>query len=133
MPKPENLKPPWKPGQSGNPKGKKKGTLAAKTILREFLAVESGSKHPKTGQKLNCYQHALLACIKKAMNGDLSSLKEIIDRLEGKPNQKVDITERKPDELETLSERELREKSLDIINKLKENLDKRNSGTSEDK
>ena len=88
MPNPENLTP-WKKGQSGNPNGKKKGCLSAKTILQRYLAIESGSKHPLTGHKMNCYEHIIVKIMEQAMKGNLKAAKELIDRLEGKPNQKV--------------------------------------------
>lgn len=34
----KNLRPPWKPGESGNPKGKPKGTLNLSTVVKDLMA-----------------------------------------------------------------------------------------------
>jgi len=87
----ENLTP-WKPGQSGNPKGKPKGILDTKTYLKRFLAVDSGEEHPTTGEQMNCFEKALLTAIQGAMAGDLKALKEIIDRIEGQSEITGEVT-----------------------------------------
>lgn len=78
MPNPENLMPPWKPGESGNPKGLPKGTKWLKTRLRELL------EHGGLGDKV------LEALIKKAQKGDVLAIREILDRIDGKVSQEVE-------------------------------------------
>ena len=76
----------FKPGQSGNPKGRpKKGTAFAERIREaitdeEWLAIITKAKE-------------------QAIDGDRSARDFLIDRTEGKPNQKIDITEHDPDEV----------------------------------
>lgn len=40
--------PPWKPGQSGNPKGKPKGARSFRTIFKEMLEREINTTDPVT-------------------------------------------------------------------------------------
>ena len=101
---------PWKKGQSGNPKGKPKGVRDSKTILKQFLAIDSGDQHPDTKDKLNYFEAIWLEMIVAAKNGDLSKQREILDRFEGKAVQSIDINNRagKVDErLENLDESQL--------------------------
>ena len=83
----ENLeKGKWKPGQSGNPKGYKKGVPNAKTIIKKYYNLESPAMHPDTMEKLTYCDAAWMHQIKKAaLEGDLAALKAITDRLEGTP------------------------------------------------
>lgn len=84
-----NLRPPWKPGQSANPAGKKKGSRSFKTICKEVLkwgAPEDISKSIKKTFKDDCPEKltneialAVLA-VKYAMAGN----ERFYDRLFGK-------------------------------------------------
>lgn len=82
----ENLKP-FKKGQSGNPKGKAKGTKNRKTIINEILA----SKDP-TGE-YGTMQEAMIAAVAKkaAIEGDHKALAAIFDRVDGRPHQTQSI------------------------------------------
>ena len=86
---------PFKPGQSGNPSGKKKGTKNMSTIFRELLEQEHQKKNPITGEQIEASMgtHIGLAHIKKATEGDVASASFIVDRVEGKPTQKTETTE----------------------------------------
>jgi len=73
VPRPENLRPPWRPGETGNPKGRPpskpmKAALDAAadadpTLLSDLISVG----------------------IREAKNGDFRYWKEIWDRFDGKP------------------------------------------------
>jgi len=94
MPNPENIKGhEFKPGQSGNPAGRKKGTKSLKTILKELLAAQDPG-----GEWSNPIAKKLL---QKAFNeGDFRSLVEIVNRIEGMPKQEIDQTIRTPEPVE---------------------------------
>lgn len=98
MPREENLKPaaPWKPGQSGNPKGKQKGTKNLSTILREYLEkridAPSTPLNPKGG-KLPVKDIMIMRLINKALKGDNRSIQEVFDRAEGKAVETVQTIE----------------------------------------
>ena len=55
---------PWKPGQSGNPAGRPKGTVSLRTILRAQLRDIDGDDHRTTAERL------VAATLKDALAGD---------------------------------------------------------------
>jgi hypothetical protein len=93
----------FKTGVSGNPNGRPIGSRNVSTILKEMLdqiAPDSiiDSKFVKEFCKLNkqaTNAHATAARIlyEGIVKGESWALKEISDRTEGKPNQKVEITD----------------------------------------
>jgi hypothetical protein len=77
----------WKPGESGNPAGRPKGSLSLTDILRRQLqeTLQDGSKLEKA--------EALVAkLIAVASGGDMQAMKLILDRLEGSPRQAIDLS-----------------------------------------
>lgn len=78
----------FKPGQSGNPAGKPKGTKHLSTILKAMLneEVEIDGKMIKFDQAL------IKRLLKKATEGDIKAIQEVFDRTEGKAKQEIDQT-----------------------------------------
>lgn len=70
--KPKNL---FKPGQSGNPSGRKKGTKNKATIIRE--AIESNMVEHIEGEAMAVLQKT----IDMAKDGDTTCIKILMDRL----------------------------------------------------
>lgn len=62
---------PFKPGQSGNPKGKKRGTLAKRTMALDAVKSVYGSE-----------QAFWIAVATQAKDGDLTMAKELMARLQ---------------------------------------------------
>lgn len=83
----------FKPGQSGNPAGKKPGTLSLKTYIKKWLAAEEQYNNPITGKKewLTQYDIIVLMQIAKARKGDTRAFEALLDRVEGKPKQSIDV------------------------------------------
>lgn len=77
---------PAKKGEVRNPKGKPKGTKNFKTIIEEFLSVETDAMNPMSGklEKLSVGQQIVIALLTKAKKGDVSAIKELLDRIDGK-------------------------------------------------
>lgn len=101
MPKPENIVPhKFKPGQSGNPNGRPKGSLSLTTIIRQKL--EEGDRAARLAERL----------VKIAESGEdrhaLTAIEQILDRLEGKPIAKVEQTNITGPDLSDMSIDELR-------------------------
>lgn len=74
----------WKQGQSGNPNGRPKKTMALTNALKEYseLKDETGKTYrEKLTEKL--YSMAL-------EEGDIIALKYIYDRVEGKPKETIE-------------------------------------------
>ena len=86
----ENLKP-FKPGQSGNPKGKAKGTVSITTVLRNIIEKRMKVTDPITSRekKLKIKEILALSLVKKAMLGDVRAMEAVLERLEGKAVQPV--------------------------------------------
>jgi len=76
----------FKKGQSGNPNGRPVGALGSKTILQKYLNLITKAVNPITNEteSLTVAEQIHLKQVAKAIDGDLYSYKEIIDRLEGK-------------------------------------------------
>ncbi len=89
---------PFKPGQSGNPNGRPKGSLNRSTIAKKWLEVMQDSKNPISGEleKLSQADLMTLALIHKARKGDVSAYKQLMDSAFGLPQQNVNVTEEKP-------------------------------------
>ncbi len=87
----ENLKS-YKPGQSGNPNGRPKGSKNRSTIARQWLEVNQSLKNPITGENETMSQEDLmtLALIKKAREGDVSAYKALMDSGYGAPVQQIE-------------------------------------------
>jgi len=91
----ENIEPySFKPGQSGNPNGRPKGVPNARTRLQRLLLLTQDMKNPVTGEMegFTVAEQMDLAQIIAARKGDTRAYNAIMDRLEGKPQQSVDMT-----------------------------------------
>jgi Family of unknown function (DUF5681) len=73
----------WKPGQSGNPAGKRPGTLKEKPY-RDALRMEIAAAEDFKGLRSIARAH-----LEKARSGDMPAIKELADRLDGRPAQAV--------------------------------------------
>lgn len=75
----------WKPGQSGNPKGKLKGTRHFSTLIREAItkvAEDTGTSDDK---------EIVRALVEKAKAGDLKAVDMVLDRVDGKAEQTINL------------------------------------------
>ena len=70
----------FKPGQSGNPRGRKKGTLNFATDLKRTLERQITLTDPgKKPRKVSTQQAALLRLCEKALKGDPRSLDRLLE------------------------------------------------------
>ena len=82
----------WKPGQSGNPKGRPKKTVYLSEMLKEQLdevpETIDGKQNTKTWRDLICE-----SILRAAVKGNQPAItKELLDRIEGKVTEKHDVT-----------------------------------------
>lgn len=84
---------PFPKGVSGNPAGRPPGIPNAKTRYKRLLELVTKKANPVTGEMEEFTQLELMdmAVFSKALKGDLNAYKEIMDRLEGRPSQEVDM------------------------------------------
>ena len=89
----ENLIP-FVKGQSGNPKGRPKGSKNRSTVAKKWLAVEQNQKNPLTNKDEDMSQEDLitLALIKKARKGDVQAYQKLLDSAYGAPVQQIEQT-----------------------------------------
>lgn len=95
MPNPENIVPhKFKKGQSGNPKGRPPGIPNSKVRYKRLLELVTKKTNPVTGEEEEFTQLELMdmAIFAKALKGDIRAYQEIMDRLEGKSVQAVDLS-----------------------------------------
>ena len=83
----------FKKGQSGNPGGRAK--ILSATYHRLLHEVDPADERQRTRAEL-----VALALIKKAQGGDVQAIKELGDRLEGKPRQTISLTNDRREQLE---------------------------------
>ena len=89
----------WKPGQSGNPKGRPpKGRcftdaaremLSAKEIDIFYTAGDEKIKRLHLKSSFTLYHGLVAALIQRGLNGDVAAIKELIDRAEGKVTEHI--------------------------------------------
>lgn len=75
----ENLREPWKPGQSGNPNGRPVGSVSMRTLLRQMLA--SG--------ELGDAKRLWAAQFEKSLTGDTAAAKFVVESMDGLLSQTV--------------------------------------------
>lgn len=76
----------WKPGQSGNPRGRPKSVT-----LSEALRLELAKANPEGDGEETFAETIASVLVKSAATGNILAAKEIADRTEGKPKASVDM------------------------------------------
>ena len=82
---------PFKPGQSGNPAGKKKGTKNWATLYRKALKYKVDATDPRTGtaRRMTLQEVVVLSIIQQAAKGNVRAASHITDRMDGKALQPI--------------------------------------------
>lgn len=109
---------PYKPGQSGNPAGYKKGVPNRGTLLRRLLKLNHKIDDPLSeGETITVTVKEAMTwgIIGKAMAGDVNAYKEIMDTLHGKIAEKVEVKDTS-DPLTKLTDEELTEELRKFTN-----------------
>lgn len=100
---------PWKPGQSGNPRGRPKKRLIDEA-LEDLLANNDAE----------AARDVAAALLKRARNGDLRAIQLIAERTQGKPMRAVEISG--PDggalQLDLMTDEELDQRINELLAKL---------------
>lgn len=85
--RPENLRPPWKKGESGNPGGRPKKTLLTDAYRAVLEKPYPGDKEGRTYAEVIAERVAKEA----AKKGSVHAASEIADRTEGRPPQALEV------------------------------------------
>lgn len=90
----------FKPGQSGNPKGRPPVGYSLREAIREFLAQRDPDfKHDPQKKDKSRLQLILEAMAKKAAKGDARAAEFLANRSFGVPKQTVELEHRDKDEV----------------------------------
>lgn len=80
-------------GVSGNPLGRPKGSKNRSTIAKELASVMLSAKGINGVESNMSAEHAMMAALfRKAIDGDVSAIKEAQDTLYGKLTDKQELT-----------------------------------------
>jgi len=79
----------FKKGESGNPAGRPTGTRNLSTILREMLEEDIDVVIDGVKTKKQFKDAIIRKLLQKANGGDLRAIEHIMDRMEGKPKEKI--------------------------------------------
>jgi hypothetical protein len=85
----------FKPGQSGNPKGRPKSITLSEAYRKMLSQVDETDPERRTRAEVLAEQMYI-----KASSGDVSALREIADRVEGKARQTIALSVEKREQLE---------------------------------
>lgn len=87
-----NLRP-AKKGEVRNPKGRPPGIPNAKTRYKRLLELTETIKNPVTGEmeEFSIIEQLDMQVIAKARRGDLRAYRELMDRLEGRAAQSIEL------------------------------------------
>ena len=88
---PQNLRPPWKPGEVPNPRGRPKG-VGADALLKQLAQSVKRTTHPITGKRVNMTIEEGIGwqLVNKALRGDLRAIELYLERTQGKALQKIE-------------------------------------------
>jgi hypothetical protein len=84
---------PFVPGQSGNLKGKPKGTKNRATLLKKWLGAKvtiTDPNDPDKQRKVTVEDEVVLSIIQAAKNGSVKAQQLILDSVYGKVTEKVE-------------------------------------------
>src|ERR1700723_1494980 len=97
------LRPPWKPGQSGNPGGRPKRLKVTDYVAEQLDgpipeamlgAMKEGARavfFEVYGQNPTFGQMIAFKLVQMSAKGDMFAMRELLDRVEGKVPQKADL------------------------------------------
>jgi hypothetical protein len=78
---------PFSKGKSGNPQGRQKKGETLTDLLREKIETKRDAKDKLTRKEL-----IIEKLIVMAEGGDLSALKYLFDRIDGRPKESIELT-----------------------------------------
>lgn len=90
----------FKPGHSGNPKGRPKESKGFKTILNDVLSKKVITRSKGKEKKISTREAIVLSLVQKALKGDNTSIREIMHKDEGvELEQIVDVKDTETEEI----------------------------------
>jgi hypothetical protein len=90
----------WKPGQSGNPAGRPKSITLSEAYRKQLAKIDEADPLKRSFAEVLAEQ-----MIVKAKTGDVTALKELADRTEGKARQTITLTSERREQIEQAIDR----------------------------
>jgi len=106
----------FKPGNNANPNGRPKKEYCLTDILKE--QGETEDVQTSNGQKIsrkNALGQKLWAM---AMGGDITAMRYVYDRIDGKPNQTIDTTIKKDTNMKSIMDKYKERKAIEESQKV---------------
>lgn len=102
---------PFKKGQSGNVRGRTKGTKNRSTIAKYWLNTIQNYNNPLTGIEDNLSNEDIMTIqlILKANNGCVKSYRELLNSAYGQPKQEIEQTNSNQVDLSEMTTEEIRQ------------------------
>jgi hypothetical protein len=92
----------FKPGQSGNPSGRRKGTKSEATILREILSRKITIRQGDKARRVPLLEAVLLKITEGALHGDLKATVLLLNRVAAIQSDETATSDLSPDETEVM-------------------------------
>jgi hypothetical protein len=97
----------FRPGQSGNPGGRKKGSLNLKTVLETVSASEIEVTENGRKRKVPRIEAMIMKAFQIGLNGDMRAIKDLLDRCERLGGSEPSREEELPEEDKLILQRML--------------------------
>jgi Family of unknown function (DUF5681) len=97
----------FKPGQSGNPGGRKRGTPNMKTVLEEVLLAEIEMRENGRKRTVSLLEALIKRSVQEGLNGDLRAIKDLLDRYERHSGYELETEAELPEDDQAIVKRAL--------------------------
>ena len=97
----------FKPGQSGNPGGRKRGTPNMKTVLEEVLLAEIEMRENGRTRTVSLLEALLKRSVQEGLKGDLRAIKDLLDRYERHSGYELESEAELPEDDQAIVKRAL--------------------------
>src|SRR5215204_4392048 len=88
----------FKPGQSGNPGGRKKGSRNMKSVLEDILLEEIEMIENGRKRTVSMLEALLKRAVQEGLRGDLRAIKDLLDRYERHIGSEPEVEEELPED-----------------------------------
>jgi Family of unknown function (DUF5681) len=97
----------FRPGQSGNPGGRKKGSRNLKSVLEEVMREEIELTENGKKRSVSLLEALIKRAVQEGLRGDLRAIKDLLDRYERHVGSEPEIEEELPDDDKAILQRML--------------------------
>src|SRR5688572_19224785 len=95
----------FKPGQSGNPGGRKKGSRNMKSVLEDVLLEKIEMTENGKKRSVSLLEALIKRQMQEGLRGDLRAIKDLLDRYERHVGSEPEVEEELPEDDKAIVER----------------------------